>query len=177
MKGKWRRAGWAVCLKVGKFCSIALNEQFLIVYCTLQNLFILSTRLKSVMLEGEMKEKYKACRSTECFLGSLTEITRLNYIMLAKLSFVSKRQLLVQFKSVSASGKEDNKREYTEFCSVNYMKTSIDFFNCQLKSWPRFSKQFSHRRVFYQGLKFCSRECSFKSSYSCYCLYFSVKAQ
>ena len=102
------------------------------------------------MLEGEMKEKYKACRSTECFLGSLTEITRLNYIMLAKLSFVSKRQLLVQFKSVSASGKEDNKREYTEFCSVNYMKTSIDFFNCQLKSWPRFSKQFSRRRVFLQ---------------------------
>lgn len=127
---------------MGKFCSIALNEQFLIVYCTLQNLFILSTRLKSVML------------------SSLTEITRLNYIMLAKLSFVSKRQLLVQFKSVSASGKEDNKREYTKFCSVNYMKTSIDFFNCQLKSWPRFSKQFSHRRVFYQGLKFCSRECS-----------------
>lgn len=101
---------------MGKFCSIALNEQFLIVYCTLQNLFILSTRLKSVML------------------SSLTEITRLNYIMLAKLSFVSKRQLLVQFKSVSASGKEDNKREYTKFCSVNYMKTSIDFFNCQLKS-------------------------------------------
>ena len=81
MKGKWRRAGWAVYPKVGKFCSIALNEQFLIVYCTLQNLFILSTRLKSVMLQGEMKGKYKACRSAKCFLGSLTEITRLNYII------------------------------------------------------------------------------------------------
>lgn len=41
---------------------------------------------------------------------------RLNYILSAKPSFVSKHQQLVQLESVSTLGKGDNKREHMKLC-------------------------------------------------------------
>ena len=57
MKGKWRQANWAGYLKVGKFCCFLHNEQFVTVYRKLQNPFILTAGLKSVLLERGNERK------------------------------------------------------------------------------------------------------------------------